>query len=723
MKPDKHFFPIGATYAPLPKATEVDITEWPEDIANIKRLGLTTFRLFLCWDRVEKEHGKRDFSRIDRAFDLAEENGLKVIGNVGGTFTNLQAIYPPRWLVYDLHCTLLKEKPEASEELHFNRFKLCYDDPTYQAEAKNFIQEAILRYKDRPSLIAWSGWNEPRLSECYCKHTTAAFREWLRGKYGSLDRLATAWSTEFPVWFRSWEDVFPQPAANFEAGGYIPYLDWRRFLEQNRADKFHLIRNWIREIDPETPVISHLCGPYDADIFGEEDILGTSVYTIHAQGKGGDYSPYEYTLHQKIHLLAEGRRPQREDPEGFWVVETEAGPVSWVHNLVPRSYSPRKMNARDLFLVAHGARAVLRWLYRSRISDAQAGEFNMVGWDGRITERAEEFGKLAKFLTAHPDLFLTHTSDKSGVLILDNQDCRYLSECEGYLSRYNNSVHYLYNAFLHLGIRAELCNARQIMSGILDGMKVLYIPFHPHVDSGLADILREFVRNGGTVLAESPFALKNSNGIHYEKTPGGLIDVFGAQVYDLEKLYEPDCGGIPAFDFRAKIEVKGGKVEGRFANGDPAIVTNRFGKGQTVLYGSILSEAYQISVPFHETANKRVLSYEEGNVYRTELLKRLKAAGVAPSWELSEIASEDRKNIQVIFRKLPAGDRLLFVLNMDEKANPFTLCFKNASQAVEIGSSEQNGWSCIGADKLRFSLLDWGWCVLKVPGNCPITAE
>ena len=94
----ERFFPVGATYAPLPKATEVDIAEWPRDIGNIAKLGLTVFRLFLCWDRVEREPGVRDFSRIDRAFDLAEKHGLKVIGNVGGTFTNLQAIYPPRHL-------------------------------------------------------------------------------------------------------------------------------------------------------------------------------------------------------------------------------------------------------------------------------------------------------------------------------------------------------------------------------------------------------------------------------------------------------------------------------------------------------------------------------------------------------------------------------------------------------------------------------------------------
>ena len=118
----KDFFPVGATYAPLPKATEVPIEEWPQDLENMAKLGLTVFRLFICWDRVEQTRGRCDFSRIDRAFELARENHLKVIANVGGTFTNLQGIYPPRWLVYDLHCTLLKPSPDASEELHFNPF-------------------------------------------------------------------------------------------------------------------------------------------------------------------------------------------------------------------------------------------------------------------------------------------------------------------------------------------------------------------------------------------------------------------------------------------------------------------------------------------------------------------------------------------------------------------------------------------------------------------------
>ncbi len=708
----ERFFPVGATYAPLPKATEVDIAEWPRDIGNIAKLGLTVFRLFLCWDRVEREPGVRDFSRIDRAFDLAEKHGLKVIGNVGGTFTNLQAIYPPRHLVYDRHCTLLKPKPDSPEELRFNRFKLCYDDPVYQELAAEFIREAVSRYRDRPSLLAWSGWNEPRLSECYCRHTVALYREWLEKKYGALEALAEAWSTEFPVRFRSWEDVNPQPEASFEAGGYRPFLDWREFTAWNRTCKFNLVRSWIRSADPDTPVISHMCWPGDADIFGEEDILGTSIYTIHAQGKSDTgFSAYEFTTHQNVHLLPQGRRASRRDPEGFWVVETEAGPVSWVHNLVPRGYSPRKMNARDLLFVAHGARAVLRWLYRSRISDAQAGEFNLVGWDGRITDRAAAFGELSRFLNEHADDFLNHVADRSGVLILDSRDCEAMAEAEGYRGRYNNALPNLYNALLHIGIRAEVCNLRQIREGILDGAKALFIPFRPYVDPWMEKVLRRFVENGGALIAESPFALKGSCGIHYEVTPGGMTDLFGAQVYDLGKLPGSDCGGIPAFDFRAEMEVAAGTVEARFADGAPAVVSHAYGKGRTVLYASQLSMAYQIERPFYPN-DVPVLSWEQAGPFRRELAKQLEKSGILPKWRISGAGGEARKYIQIVPRRQPDGRGLWFVLNMDDVPREFSLRFDGAEKMRPLGVSAGDETAEFRDGAFNFKLGEWGWAVL-----------
>ena len=710
----QEIFPVGATYAPLPKATEVDPSEWPRDLENFAKLGLNTFRLFLCWDRIEREPGKRDFSRVDLAFDLAARNHLRVIVNVGGTFTNLQAIYPPRHLVYDEHCTLLKPKPDSDEELRFNRFKLCYDDPRYQELAREFLHEAIARYKDRPELLAWSGWNEPRLAECFCRHTVALYRKWLERKYGDLETLAKAWSTEFPVRFRTWEDVNPQPEASFEAGGYAPFLDWQKFLAENRTAKFNLVRSWIREVDPVTPVISHLCGPSDADIFGEEEILGTSVYTIHAQGKSATgFSPYEFVSRQNLPFITEGRRRERRDPEGFWVVETEAGPVSWVHDLVPRSYSPRQMNARDLFYTAHGARAILRWLYRSRISDAQAGEFNLVGWDGRITKRAEEFGRLARFLQENTTIFSTHTAEFSGVAILDPRDCDAIAFAEGYRGRYNDAILRLYNALLHIGVRAEFRNTRQLREDALelDGIRVLFLPFRPCVDPWMAEKLRAFVEAGGVVIAESPFALKNTTGIHYEITPGLMTDLFGVQVFDLEKLKESTCGALPAYDFKAVADPKGGNVEATFADGTPAIITNRYGKGGTVLYLSQVSAAYQIEKPFYPN-DIPVISYEDGQTFRNELSRRLSAAGIAPGWEFEEIDREEtRKYLQIFRRNLPDGRKLLFVLNMDEKPHCFSLHFPGIEQLATLGSSSEEERPALGS-RTRFDLAPWGWAVL-----------
>jgi beta-galactosidase len=707
------FFPVGASYAPLAKAAEVDISQWERDIATIKKLGLTTFRLFICWDRIEIERGARDFSRVDYAFELAEKNGLKVVANVGGTFANLQGIYSPRWLVHDCGCTLVTSVPGVSQELRGNRFQLCYDDPNYQREAKAFIQAAVARYQNRPALLAWSAWNEPRLSECFCDHSIALFREWLKAKYQRLESLSEAWSSEFPIRFRSWDEVYPQTKACFESGGYVPFLDWQEFVAGNRTGKFNLVQSWIKEVDASTRVISHIAVPSESDIFGEEDTLGVSIYTVHRQGKIGEFTPYYFTFVQNAWRVQEGFRKHREDPDGFWVVETEAGPVSWVHGLQPYSYSPRKMNARDIHYIAFGARALLRWLYRSRVSDAQAGEFNLVGWDGRITERAEEFGKLGKFLNDHAELFLNHHTDPSGVMILDSTDCSQLAAAEGYYGRYWSNVPYLYNAFLHIGIRPQVCNARQVMEGILSDVKLLYIPFRPHLSNEMAEVLREFVANGGRILAESPFGIKNMRGVHHEVTPGGLVDVFGAQVYDLGKIDEPGCGRIPAADFKAQIEVKTGNVEASFADGSPAIVTNSFGKGGTVLYASLLSNCYQLNKPFQsEDLKVPTLSYKEGEPFRQELLKRSREAGIEPAWELSGIAPEDSINIQVIIRSLPDARSLIFVLNMDEKSNSFCLKLNGLKLIREIGNSEgQNAVVGLGCG-LNLSLGEWGWTIL-----------
>ena len=304
--------------------------------------------------------GKRDFSRIDLAFDLAARNHLRVIVNVGGTFTNLQAIYPPRHLVYDEHCTLLKPKPDSDEELRFTGSSSVTTIHAIRNSPGNFCTRRSPDTRTGRNFSPGPAGTNRASRSVTRRHTVALYRKWLERKYGDLETLAKAWSTEFPVRFRTWEDVNPQPEANFEAGGYAPFLDWQKFLAENRTPNSTSCGAGIREVDPVTPVISHLCEPSDADIFGEEEILGTSVYTIHAQGKSATgFSPYEFVSRQNLPFITEGRRRERRDPEGFWVVETEAGPVSWVH----RSRAAELLAATD-----ECARSLLHGSRRARHS-------------------------------------------------------------------------------------------------------------------------------------------------------------------------------------------------------------------------------------------------------------------------------------------------------------------------------------------------------------------
>ena len=64
------------------------------------------------------------------------------------------------------------------------------------------------RYASHPALIAWHVANEYG-TYCYCDTCQAAFRTWLKERYGSLEELNLRWHTSF--WGRtlsSFDEVF-----------------------------------------------------------------------------------------------------------------------------------------------------------------------------------------------------------------------------------------------------------------------------------------------------------------------------------------------------------------------------------------------------------------------------------------------------------------------------------------------------------------------------------
>jgi len=695
MKNDIDFFPVGTTFAPLAKATEVSPDEWGKDVANMRHLNLNVFRLFIAWDRIERKRGEYDFTLPDISFELARKNGMRVIVNLGGSGSELPGVYPPRWLYHECGGTLRKPRPDSPEVLRGNMMRICYDDPILLKHFEAFAKVVVGRYREHPALLAWSCWNEVGgLPICHCNYTVALFRKFLKEKYINLSELSTAWGSEFPVDFKSWEEVFPQGDAGFHEGGYQPFLDFRDFLCRNRDEKFNLVKRWIEEADSQTPILVHLNGPLYADSDCSGDIIGTSEYAYFEQAKERFKFPLtdlnrEWNYHMALFQL--NSAPWRKDKDGFWIVEAEGGPTYWVHNMMPRTFSPEKMNARDMLFVSHGARAIMRWHYRSRMTDSQAGEFNMVGWDGSLTKRATAFGGLAEFLTAHNDIFGHHQSMPHEVAMLHRDWEVYWHWQAEDVDRYWHSYRNLYGALAEIGVRCRVVSAKQLINDGLDGINLLIIPFRPWVSAEMAARLEAFVVAGGHLVVDAPFAIKDMRAVHWLATPGGGLEkVFGCRVFDMEKLFDDRCGELDGLDFKAIIRPEGCTVEAEFADGNPAVVSHRYGKGETRLYASLVFERF---------ANANA------GRYHGELEKIIAGAGVKPLYRLREITQEERSRLTINLRRLPDGRKLLFVINLSDCAAEFQLEIQTDGVFQQFGADSNH--TLFSANQVRISPFGW----------------
>src|SRR5699024_330846 len=92
------------------------------------------------------------------------------------------------------------------------RHNACPNSTVFRTEAVEIASRLAQRYGELDNLIAWHVGNEYG-GACYCELCAAAFRRWLRDKYGSVDELNRRWYTTF--WshtFTDWAEVWPPNA-------------------------------------------------------------------------------------------------------------------------------------------------------------------------------------------------------------------------------------------------------------------------------------------------------------------------------------------------------------------------------------------------------------------------------------------------------------------------------------------------------------------------------
>ncbi|MEU2543161.1 beta-galactosidase [Streptomyces iakyrus] len=350
---------------------------WHEDVRLMKaaRVNSVTLGVF-SWSTLEPEPGAREFGRLDTLMDLMHDNG---IGVVLATPTSS----PPPWMGR-LHPDTLPVTEDGRTEWWGGRQHFSHSSATYRRYAAAITEDLAARYGGHPALTMWHINNE------YCTYdygdeAAAAFRRWLRERYGTLDALNEAWGTAF--WsqgYDTWDGILPPRLPHYLRNpGQV--LDFRRFTSDMLLECCTAERDIVRRHTPHLPVTSNFMPLWfgqDAWRWAEEeDVVSVDLYP----------DPRDPLGAQNGALVQDMTRSQARGP--WMLMEQAAGPVNWRGVNHPK---PRGLNRLwSLQAVARGADAVCYFQWRQSRQGAEKFHSGMVshaGEEGRTYQEVQRLG-------------------------------------------------------------------------------------------------------------------------------------------------------------------------------------------------------------------------------------------------------------------------------------------------------------------------------------------
>src|SRR5258708_37303574 len=95
------------------------------------------------------------------------------------------------------------------------------------------------------------------MGECYCETSVAAFRDWLRDRYGDVDTLNDRWGAAF--WsqrYSEWDEI-DAPRTSTTVVNPAQRLDFGRFSSDALLACFRRERDILHELSPGVPVTTN----------------------------------------------------------------------------------------------------------------------------------------------------------------------------------------------------------------------------------------------------------------------------------------------------------------------------------------------------------------------------------------------------------------------------------------------------------------------------------
>lgn len=343
----------------------------------------------------------------------------------------------------------------------------------------------------------------------------AWFREWLRNEYKQINSLNKEWDTNF----RSFDEVIPKgfedvrrnaqrpPLARWNLA---PWMDFRHFMDFQFASVLSELTRYANSLDPKTPagfVGGQGPGPYGGYDYA---MLARSVQWMESYDTHG-------TNEILRSLWNDGRRPR-------------------MHTF----FSAKNPKLDSWFLwyyMLHGSQAVIAWpegWFRSGGHDiatyilANKNAFEEV--QGRAS--APIVNPKAIFDPDPIGIYYSHPSIQAGWAMDTITHGKTWINRKGSIDDYNQTAGVLRKVWCKLlediGLQYDFISYLDVQEGTIDlnkKFKVIILPRTICLSEAEAQVLRRFVAQGGTLIADYLCGVLDEHG--RGRARGALEDLFG----------------------------------------------------------------------------------------------------------------------------------------------------------------------------------------------------
>lgn len=525
-------------------------SRWQQDAQDMCDMGIEYVRIGeFSWSTIEKEPDQFNWQWLDKSLDTLHQAGLKVIL---GTPTAT----PPKWLV-DKHPSMLAVNEQGQPRGFGSRRHYTFASLEYREECRRIVTIMAERYGKHPAVVSWQTDNEFGCHDTilsYGAADLAAFKIWLKEKYGTIDALNKAWGNIFwSMDYRTFDEI-ELPNLTVTEANPSHRLDFHRCCSDQVVAYNRLQVDILRQYSEGRDLVHNYMGfftAFDHHKVGKDlDVASWDTYPLGFLDQEAIYTEEEKHAYLRTghpdfggfhHDLYRGCSNGR-----LWIMEQQPGPVNWApHNPSPANGSVR-MWTWEAF--SHGAEMVSYFRFRQAPFAQEQMHAGLLRPDASKAEAAnealqvhQEIDRLADSMGLAREELEALPSAGKVALMFDYDACWALDiQPQSQAYRYLFWVYRVYGALRELGLSVDIIAPKSDLSTY----EMLVLPAQVTVDEELLTQLKSF---DGVLLAGPRTGSKTeSYQIPEQLAPGKLAELMPLQVERVDALpdhTQPEVNG------------------------------------------------------------------------------------------------------------------------------------------------------------------------------------